>query len=58
MWKSPGLPVHEGCSYICAVIGDARSFRSELVTSSYLVVLAVCVELVLRELCRLLELLL
>ena len=48
--ESPGLPVREGCSYIYAVIGYARSFRSELVTESYLVVPAVCVELVLRKL--------
>ena len=33
--ESPGLTVREECGYICAVIGDARSFRSELVTESY-----------------------
>ena len=40
----------------CSGIGEARSFCSELVTESYLVVPAVRVELVLRELYRLLEL--
>ena len=58
VWESPGLPVRKECSYICAVIGEARSICSELVTESYLVVPAVRVELVLRELRRLLELLL
>ena len=56
--ESPGLPVREGCGYICAVFGDARSFCSELVTESYLVVSDVRVELVLRKLRWLLKLLL
>ena len=58
VWESPGLPVQKECSYICAVIGEARSLCSELVTESYRVMPAVRVELVLRELRRLLELLL
>ena len=58
VWESPGLPVRNECSYICTVIGEARSFCSELVTESYLVVPAVHVDLVFRELRRLLELLL
>ena len=58
VWELPGLPIWKECTCICAVIGEARSFCSELVTESYLVVPAVHVELVLRELRRLLELLL
>ena len=58
VWESPGLPVREECSYICAEVGDARLFCSDLVTESYHVVPAVRVELVLRDLRRLLELLL
>ena len=42
MWESPGLPVREEYGYICAEVGDARSFRSDLVTELHLFFLHIC----------------
>ena len=42
VWESPGLPVWEECGYICAEVGDARSFRSDLVTELHLFILHIC----------------